>query len=74
MTIKSRACMHIYLYNIYRAEIQNQQGFLPGVVAYSVEHGPRVWEIVGSNLSRVKPMTYEINTCRFLARCTALLG
>ena len=43
-------------------------------VAESGEHWSRVREIVGSNPGQVKPMTYKIDTCRFLARCSALLG
>ena len=31
-------------------------------------------DLTGSNLGRVKPMTYKIATCHFLARCSALLG
>ena len=46
----------------------------PGAVAESVEHWSRLREIVGSNTGRVKPMTYKIDTCRFLARCLVLLG
>ena len=42
--------------------------------AESVEHWSRVWKIVGSNPSRVKPMTYKIDTCCMLARYSALLG
>ena len=38
------------------------------VVAESIEHWSRMWEIVASNPGRVKPMTYEIDTCHFLAR------
>ena len=34
----------------------------------------RVWEIVGLNPGRDKPMTYQLYTCRFLARYPALLG
>ncbi len=45
-----------------------------GAVAESVEHWSRVREIVGSNPGRVKPMTYKIDICHFLARCSALLG
>ena len=45
-----------------------------GAVAESVEHWSRVWEIVGSNAGRVKLMTYTIDTCHFLARCSASLG
>ena len=41
-----------------------------GMVAESVEHGSHRKEILG----RVKPMTYQIDTRRFLARCSALLG
>ena len=44
----------------------------PGAVAESVEHWSRVWKIMGSNPGRVKPMTYKIDTCRFLTRCSAL--
>ena len=33
-----------------------------------------VREIVGSNPGQVKPMIYQIDTCRLLARCSALLG
>ena len=40
----------------------------PGTVAESVEHGPRVLKIVGSDHGRVKPMTYKICDCYFLAR------
>ena len=39
-----------------------------------VEHWCRMREIVGLNHGRVKPMTYKVDTCRFLARCSALLG
>ena len=44
-----------------------------GTVAESVEHRSSVREIVSSNPSRVKPMTYQIDTCCFLARCSAIL-
>ena len=69
--------------NYYNTDIDN----IPGAVAKSVEHGPRVREmalskvrtgplrvIVGSNPGQVKPMTHKIDTCYFLARCSALLG
>ena len=39
-----------------------------GAVAESIEHWSRVWDIVGSNPGQVKPMTYQIDTCRFLAQ------
>ena len=45
----------------------------PGAVAESVEHRPHVREIVSSNTDQVKPMTYKIDTCRLLARRSALL-
>ena len=45
-----------------------------GVVAELIEHWSRVWEIKGSNPGRVKPMTYQIGTCRLRAKCSALLG
>ena len=47
---------------------------VPGAVTESVEHWSRVWEIVSSSSGRVKPMTYNIDTCCFLAKCSALLG
>ena len=47
---------------------------VPGAVAESVEHWPHVWEIIGLNPCRVEPMTYQIDTRRFLARCSALFG
>ena len=43
---------------------------IPGTGAELVEHGSRVQEIVG----QVKPVTYKIDACPFLARCLALLG
>ena len=46
----------------------------PGTVVESVEHWSRVRETVGSNPAWVKAMTYQIDTCRFPARCSALLG
>ena len=39
----------------------------PGVVPESVERGPRMREIGSSVPDRVKPMTYKIYTCHFLA-------
>ena len=53
--------------------LETTEGML-GPVVESVEHGSRLREIVVSNHGRVKPMTYQIDTCRFLARCLALLG
>ena len=41
--------------------------YIPGAVTESVEH----WS---SNPSRVKPMTYKLDTSHFLAKCSALLG
>ena len=46
----------------------------PGGVADLVEHWSRLREIMGLNPSWVKPMTYQIDTSRFLFRCPALLG
>ena len=46
----------------------------PGSVAESVEHGSLMWEFVSSNRGRVKPMTYKLDTYRYQARCSALLG
>ena len=42
----------------------------PDVVAESEEH----WSRVREGDHGFKPMTYKINTCRFLARYSALLG
>ena len=47
---------------------------MSGTVAESVEHLHRVREIVGSNPRRVKPMTYKIDTCCFLAWRLGLVG
>ena len=47
---------------------------LPDVVAESVERRPRVREIGSLVPGQVKPMTYQIDTCRFLAWCFALIG
>ena len=44
------------------------------MVAELVAHWSRVREIVGSHPGRVKPMAYKIDTCPFLARCSALVG
>ena len=44
----------------------------PGEVAESVERGSRVRDIGSSVHSRVKQMTYNIGTGRFLAWCLAL--
>ena len=48
--------------------------YILDAVAESVEHWTCAREIVGSNPGHVKPMTYIIDTCRFLDRCLALLG
>ena len=47
--------------------------FSPGSVAELVKHWSRMWEIVGSIPGRVKAMSYKIDTCLFLAWCSALL-
>ena len=44
----------------------------PGAVAALVEHKLRVWEIGSLVPVRVKPITYQIHTCRLLA--LALIG
>ena len=46
----------------------------PGAVAELVKHWSRVREIVGSKTGQVKPMTYKIEACHFLAKSSALLG
>ena len=40
----------------------------------SLEHGPRVQEIVGSNLGRVKPMTYKILYLLLPSRVFAIIS
>ena len=50
------------------------QSYLTFWTAESVEHGPRMLEIVSLVPSRVKPMTYKNDTCHFLARHSTLLG
>ena len=47
---------------------------VPAAVTESVEHGPHLWEIGSMIPSRAKPMTNKINTCRFVAWCSALIG
>ena len=44
------------------------------LVAESVELWLHVREIVVQTYGQVKPMTYKIDTSRFLARCSTLLG
>ena len=46
----------------------------PDAVTESVEahvFKPIVWSLIAG---RVKPMTYKINTCHYIAWCLALLG
>ena len=45
----------------------------PDAVAESVKGGTRVWEIGNLVPGRVKPITYQIYTCPFLARHSTLL-
>ena len=50
-----------------------------GAVAESLERGPRVreigrWAVENLVPGRVKPMTYKIDTCRFLAWRSELIG
>ena len=46
-----------------------------GAVAESVNHWSHVQEIsCVPTHGRIKPMTYQIDTCYFLASCSALLG
>ena len=54
--------------------MQSFYPFLPIAVAESVERGPRIREMGRFVPGRVKPMTYKINACRFLAWLSALLG
>ena len=46
----------------------------PSALAHLVERGLRMREIGGMIPGGVKPMTYPIDTCRFLARRSALIG
>ena len=55
-------CIYIYTYMYI------------GAVAKSVECKPHVQEIASSIPSRVKPMTYKIDTFCFLAQHSALIG
>ena len=45
-----------------------------GAVVELLERGPPVWEIGSSVPSRVKPVTYKIDTCHFVAWRSALIG
>ena len=47
-----------------------------GMVAESVEHGSHMRETVGSNQwsSQTNATTYQMYTCRFLTKCSTLLG
>ena len=45
-----------------------------GAVAESIERRPRVREIESLILGQVKPVTYKVDTCHFLAWCLALIG
>ena len=45
-----------------------------GAVAESVEHGTRVWGIGSLVPDGIKPMTFIIDKCRFLAWRLALIG
>ena len=47
---------------------------VPGMVAKSVEREPRVREIGSSILGQVKPMTYKVDICPFLAWLSGLIG
>ena len=44
-----------------------------GVMAESAERGPQMRETGSSVLNWVKPMTYEVDTCRFLSWLLALI-
>ena len=46
----------------------------PGAVPESVEHGLRVWDIGTLVPGQVKPMTYKIDICHFLAWYLPLIG
>ena len=43
-------------------------------MAESVKRGTRMQKIRSSILGQVKPMTYKIDTCHYLAWCSALIG
>ena len=67
---------HVYYYHSphYNYEYYRSWFRSPGIVDKAVERGRQVGEIGGLVLSRVKPMTYNIDTCHFLAWREALLG
>ena len=44
-----------------------------GAIVKSVLHWHCMPEILGSNPGPVKPMTYKIDMCHFLASCSALV-
>ena len=74
LIIQLAPAKEIYINPINHQYIMDNMLSETGRGAESVEHWSRVREIVGSNPVRVKPMPYQIDTCRFLARCSALLG
>ena len=65
-----RGHTHIYIYYHIPANIS----ILPDAVAESIERRPRMSEIWSLVTSRVKAMTYKIDTCRFLAWHLELIG
>ena len=48
--------------------------WVPAAVAELEDRAPRMRELKSLVLGRVKPMTYKIDTCHFLACRSALLG
>ena len=56
----------------YRASENNPYLEWPGGVAEAVERKLCVWDLGSSVPSRVKPMTYKIDTCHFLVGRSAL--
>ena len=44
------------------------------VMAEYIEHRPPVCNVESSNPSRVKPMTFRTDTCRYLALRLSLMG
>ena len=50
-----------------------QDGYI-GTLVESVECGIRMWKFRSLVPSRVKLMTYKIDTCRFLSWRSALIG
>ena len=69
-----RECLLVDNGVVWCISYHNRHTTTLAAVAKSVERIPHVWEIRSLVPGRVKPMTYQIDTCRFLAWCSALIG